>query len=310
MNILSSIKLRNSSVLVSVITILTLSAGGLFAFSQSGSAQSSAAVLTFTPVADSYVNQSSPTNNWGTSNTLYVDGSPLVRSYLRFNVTGVTTGTVTKVTLRIYANSKSSAGLSVNKVTDTAWQETAINYNNAPAMGSMVGTSPAVSAVGWVAVDVTSSVQANGLLSLAVLTSGSTAINMSARESGANAPQLVVETNSGSSPTQTPTSTRPPATSTPTNPPAPTATGVPPTSTRTPTATSPAPTPTSTSPAPTSTSTAATFNRRSRSGRLFTTPGSPSRGTNRAITLLPITHPLWAGMIRAQPRPFKTTSAP
>ena len=198
MNILSSIKFRNTSILVSVITILTLSASGLFAFSQSGSAKANLTTLNFTPVVNSYVNQSSPTNNWGTSSTLYVDGSPLVRSYLRFNVTGVTTGTVSKITLRIYANSKSTAGLSVNKVADTTWQETTINYNNAPTLGSTLGSSAAVSATGWVVVDITSALQANGLLSLAVLTTGSTAINMSSRESGGNAPQLVVETSSGS----------------------------------------------------------------------------------------------------------------
>ncbi len=184
MNILSSIKLRNTSIWVTVITILTLSASGLFAFSQSGSAQASITTLNFTPVANSYVNQSNPTNNWGTNSTLYVDGSPLVRSYLRFNVTGITTGTVSKITLRIYANSKSSAGVSVSKVTDTTWQETTINYNNAPAVGSVLGTSAAVAATGWVVVDIPSALQANGLLSLAVTTAGSTAINLSSREFG------------------------------------------------------------------------------------------------------------------------------
>ena len=184
-NLLSYMKTKNSSILVSILTILSLSVGGLFVFNQPGSAQSNNLTLNFTPVADSFVNQSNPATNFGTSKTLYVDGSPVVRSYIRFNVSGVATGTVSKVTLRIYANSKSSAGISVSKVADTAWQETAINYNNAPAIGSVLSTSPAVSAIGWVAVDITPALQGSGLLSLAVSTAGSTAINLSARESGA-----------------------------------------------------------------------------------------------------------------------------
>jgi hypothetical protein len=118
----------------------------------------------------------------------------LVNSYLRFNLTGLN-GTVIKATLRIYANSASTSGIQAHGVIDTNWGEKTITYANAPAMSGVVSTSTAVKANSWVEMNVTSLVSANGLLSLAVTTSGATAINLASRESGANAPQLVVITN-------------------------------------------------------------------------------------------------------------------
>jgi len=147
--------------------------------------------LTFTPTADSYVNASYPNNNYGTAPAIRVDGSPDVRSYLRFNVQ-VGTGTITRATLRIYANSSSSAGLGARSVAG-AWTETTLTYNNAPAMGtSTVGSSTNAVAGTWLSMDVTSLVTANGSVDIGAITAGSTAISLGSRES-ANAPQLVVE---------------------------------------------------------------------------------------------------------------------
>ena len=82
-------------------------------------------------------------------------GSPLVHADLRFNVTGITTSTINSITLRLYANSASSNGLTVNQVTDNSWQEGQINVTNAPAIGTKVGTSKAFSANTWVSINVT-----------------------------------------------------------------------------------------------------------------------------------------------------------
>ena len=78
---------------------------------------------TFEPVADSYVDSSSSTKNYGTSSQFRVDGSPVVNSYLRFDVNGIN-GTVTKATLKIYANSNQSVGFDVKGVSDNGWVET------------------------------------------------------------------------------------------------------------------------------------------------------------------------------------------
>jgi hypothetical protein len=149
--------------------------------------------LTFTPVADSYVYQSNPTTNYGTSTVLRADGSPIMRSYLRFNVQGVN-GTITRVTLRVFANSASSTGYNIGNVTNNTWTETGINYNNSPAIGNSVGSSGQFGAGVWTSVDVTSLVTGNGTLNLGLYTTNTTAISFASRQAGANAPQLIVET--------------------------------------------------------------------------------------------------------------------
>ena len=151
-----------------------------------------AVTLTFAPAADAYVYQSSPTNNYGTSNLLRADGSPIMRSYLRFDLQGIS-GTVTRVTLRVYANSASSSGYDIGNVTDNTWTESTINYNNAPAIGSSVGTSGSFGAGVWTTVDVTSLVTGNGTLNLGLYTTSSTAISFNSRQSSINQPQLIVE---------------------------------------------------------------------------------------------------------------------
>lgn len=148
--------------------------------------------LTFAPVADSYVDSSNVTANYGSATTFRVDGSPLVLSFLRFNVQGVN-GAVTRATLRIFANSAASAGVVANSVSDNTWSESTLNYNNAPPVGNALGSSGPVSAGTWISVDLTAYVTGNGAYNLSLSTPGSTAISLASRESGANAPQLILQ---------------------------------------------------------------------------------------------------------------------
>jgi hypothetical protein len=149
--------------------------------------------FTFNPQADAYVNAASPTTNFGSSKTLYEDSSPIEHSYVRFNVTGLG-GAPTKATLKLFANSTSSTGFDVFSVSDNSWVENAINYSNAPAFAATkTGSSGAIKTAGsWISVDVTALVSGNGLVSFGLSTTSGTAINLSSRESGANAPQLVI----------------------------------------------------------------------------------------------------------------------
>ncbi len=214
--------------------------------------QAASVTKTFTPSADSYVNQQYPDQNYGTSSTLYVDGSPVKRAYLRFDVSGLSGYTVASATLKLYARSSLSAGISVDQETTHTWTETGITYNNAPAPGTLINSSGAIASSTWVSVDVTSYISADGEYDFALSPLSTTNLNLASRESGSTAPQLVIDLNSSAATaTNTPTSANT-ATPTPvaTNTPTPlslTATNTPTTSVPTPTATNtPAPTPTST----------------------------------------------------------------
>jgi hypothetical protein len=144
-------------------------------------------------VEDAYVNAGSSTTNYGTSKTLYVDNSPVEHSYIQFNVQGLSQAP-SSVTLKIFANSTSTTGFDVYAVADNTWVESTINYANAPAFaGSKTGSSGAIMTAGqFYSIDVTSLVLGNGLVSFGLLTTSGTAINLSSRENGANAPQLVI----------------------------------------------------------------------------------------------------------------------
>jgi len=140
------------------------------------------------------VNEGSPTTNYGSLTTLRVDGSPIIRSYLRFDLQGLS-GAVTRATLRVFANSASTSGSVANGVSDNTWTESTLNYNNVPPLGSALGSSGPITAGTWISMDVTVYITGNGTYNLALTTPGSTAVSLASRESGVNAPQLIIETS-------------------------------------------------------------------------------------------------------------------
>ena len=148
----------------------------------------------FTPVADSYVNSANPSTNYGTNVSLRVDAAAasIMRSYLRFTVSGLGGAAVQSAMLRIYANSANSAGFSVLALADNTWGETTITYSNAPTPGSTIKSSAGFGSGTWVQVDISSYVNGEGTYNLVLSTTSTTNTNLAARESGADAPQLVV----------------------------------------------------------------------------------------------------------------------
>src|SRR5439155_24169675 len=131
--------------------------------------------------------------------------SSTYRSYLRFNVSGVT-GPVTSAVLRLYVSNASARSPSVY-LTSSLWAESTITWTTAPsAVGSSLAAA-SVKATGWaeVALPVTT-ILGNGSYSLLLtLTSSDTAVFQS-REA-TNPPQLVII---GAAPTPSPTPTTPP----------------------------------------------------------------------------------------------------
>jgi parallel beta-helix repeat protein len=150
-------------------------------------------IFTFTPVADAYVDAEKPTTNAGSSLSLRADGSPEMRSYLRFEVTGLS-GSVIRARLRLFANTSHSVGYDVREVADNGWEESTITYNDAPPVGGVVASSGSFTSGTWTEVEVTPLISGNGTVSLAFTTAHSTAMNLASRETGSNAPQLIIET--------------------------------------------------------------------------------------------------------------------
>jgi hypothetical protein len=149
---------------------------------------------TLTAIADAKVDASTPTTNFATA-ALRVDASPDVRSYVKFDATGLT-GTVQSATLRIWATSAQSVGFDAYGVSDSSWTEAGLTYANQPsaAIGAKLGSSGAVTAGTWKTIDVTALVTGPGTYSVVLETTSATALALAGREDAVHAPQLVVVT--------------------------------------------------------------------------------------------------------------------
>ena len=159
--------------------------------------------VTVGPVGDAQVQSSSPTSSYGGATTFRLRGaSPTYNGYLKFDVAGVT-GTVQSAKLRLFVTDRSVDGGHLYEVsnnflgTSTPWTESALTWNNAPAIaGTELQSVGATTLNTWVELDVSSVVTGNGTYSFG-LTSPSTDSEYYSSKEGANPPQLVLTLSSG-----------------------------------------------------------------------------------------------------------------
>lgn len=150
-------------------------------------------VFTYRPSADTYVSAGTPTTSFGTSTFLYADASPVMQSFLRFDVSGLAGRTVTNAKLRFFVNDASPSGGVVHRVPSTTWTE-AITYSTQPVMDpGALGSFGAVALNSWHEVDLGPVVTGDGPIAFAVDSTNADAARWSSRET-VNAPQLIVET--------------------------------------------------------------------------------------------------------------------
>ena len=168
--------------------------------------------LTFTTPADTYVSAASPSTNFGRSTSLYVDGSPEVRSVIEFPVSGIGGGSVTQATLRVFALSNNKA-VAAAAYTDTDWSETGLTFSTfePPAVGPVLSTASPVTSGSWVSFDVTAAVTTDGLVAFTLVPTNSTNTRFASRESAAaTSPQLIVTTSNAGAPPPPPPAPPPP----------------------------------------------------------------------------------------------------
>src|SRR4051794_13886673 len=103
---------------------------------------------TVAAVADTYVNKSSPNSANGAASTLLVDNSPVKRTYLRFDASGVANAVV-GARLRVHNRLKHKAGFVVRPVLSVTWPESTTTWNNAPPLATGAVSSGSLPA-GWV----------------------------------------------------------------------------------------------------------------------------------------------------------------
>jgi chitodextrinase len=153
-----------------------------------------ATTLTFTPVADAYIDSGNPTSNYGTSAKLQVDGSPVQDFLLKFTVSGVGARTVTSATIRLYCTNRSKQGGDISRVADSSWSENTVTWANAPpGDASSLGSMGSVTVGNWYEVPLPL-VTGDGTYSIRVSSTYADGAFYSSKE-GSSPPQLVVDTS-------------------------------------------------------------------------------------------------------------------
>lgn len=175
---------------LAILALLAFLAGGSQALSAPGKAAPKQA--TFGATADAYVSSMARRSNFGRARTLRVSSRPVMRTYLRFQVRGVT-GTVVRATLRIHSKT-SGRGFQV-RATGGRWAERKLTFRNAPRGGQVLGSVGRLRRT-WMSVDVRRAVTGNGTVNLVLTGRGAT---LTSREGGRR-PQLIVETEPAAAP--------------------------------------------------------------------------------------------------------------
>jgi len=155
-------------------------------------ASAAAGKRTLRPVADSYVSQATPSKNHGKAQLLRIDGSPSVRTYLRFKVKLPRGRAIKRATLKLYSRASSrAAGYRAYAVSNRRWRERTITRRNAPSFRSMLGRSHRRSRSRYVSVRLPGSSIHRGMISLGAATRSKRARTFSSREA-THKPRLVV----------------------------------------------------------------------------------------------------------------------
>jgi PKD repeat protein len=156
----------------------------------------SGGTLTFNPLADAHVKNTSTGTNYGTATTLQVrqgdaSNNTTYVSYLKFAVTGVNGAPVSSAKLRLYVTDASTDGGSVFRVDDT-WTETGLTWATRPVLpATSIGNAGNVAAGGYVDIDLGTAVTGDGTYSFAVQSSSTNSAIYASKES-TNKPQLVL----------------------------------------------------------------------------------------------------------------------
>ena len=149
--------------------------------------------LTFTPLADTFVESDLPGSNFGGITSVQVDGSPIKDILLKFTVAGVGSRHVNSATLRLFCVDPSGSGGQFRRVLDTSWVENGVTWSNAPAADPTVfGSIGTVATGSWYTVSVPF-VTGDGTYSVRVSSTSTNGADYSSKE-GANPPQLIVNT--------------------------------------------------------------------------------------------------------------------
>lgn len=148
--------------------------------------------LTFLPDADASVMSESHSENYGQSEILRVDGSPVDEAYLKFDLDGLQ-GLNIHARLRLHVIDESTHGGSVAVNSGAVWEEDSITYEKRPSGEHVtIATLGAVEEDQWYEVNVTPGISGDGPVTFVITSANTDGVEYSSRET-AESPELLIE---------------------------------------------------------------------------------------------------------------------
>ena len=148
--------------------------------------------FTFTPNADATIKLNSPTENFGEARRIETDNNPVENLLIKFEVSGIGTGTVKSAILRLFCIGSSNKGGDFHH-TDDDWSEDTVIWNNAPlADREVIASLGPVVRQTWVEVNLSSLVTKDGVYSLRVISSSKDGADYRSKEKAGFEPELVL----------------------------------------------------------------------------------------------------------------------
>jgi glucose/arabinose dehydrogenase/chitodextrinase len=151
--------------------------------------------LTFSPIADTRVEEANPTNNYGTSIKLRTEGGsdPDALSYLRFQVSGIS-GQVYDAKLRLASLGDGTLdGPAVHSV-GTDWSEASTTWTSRPTHGATaIDDANAITPNSTVEYDVAPLVSGNGTVNFAAASSSNDGVEFGSRQNADTTKRPVLE---------------------------------------------------------------------------------------------------------------------
>ena len=138
------------------------------------------------PTDDAYVSKSDDDENYGDKKHVNVDGSPLEVSYLKFNLSNISSSSVTSAVLRLRVTNSSNASINVRRVNNTTWKEEKITYKNRPDFSSILGKLRPGDRNAYVELNITDEVKrkSGNYMSIAIESSWSNGVDFYSKETG------------------------------------------------------------------------------------------------------------------------------
>jgi hypothetical protein len=158
---------------------------------------------TVAPTDDVSTTTTGPARNRGTAKRLVIARVPAQRAFLRFQL-GAPPVPAFHAILFLYSLTNAPGGVRLRHASDRGWDERTLTGRRLPRTGPGAVRSGALRMRRWKAIDVTPLVNSSGVVSLALLPSGSARVVLASREDTAHAPRLAmnysVASSSGSGP--------------------------------------------------------------------------------------------------------------